>query len=134
HRVRASTSSRADGTDEAMPKVSVIIPTHNRSGFLRLAVLSVLKQTFPDFELVIVDDASGDDTPAVVKRFEDPRIRYIRHERNLRIAAARNTGISNSTGEYVAFLDDDDEWLPSKLQKQVSALDHSASTVGAVYT
>ncbi len=117
-----------------MPKVSIIIPTYNRSRFLRLAVQSVLAQTFTDFEIVIVDDASQDDTRGAVASLRDPRIRYIRHDRNRRISGTRNTGITNSTGEYIAFLDDDDEWLPSKLAQQVAALDSSAPTVGAVYT
>ena len=117
-----------------MPKVSVVIPTYNRARFLRGAVRSVLEQTFQDFEIVIVDDASSDDTREVVASLEDPRIRYVRLEQNRRIAAARNTGVSSSTGEYIAFLDDDDEWRPGKLEQQVRILDSCASTVGAVYT
>src|SRR5438128_2256003 len=117
-----------------MPKVSVIIPTYNRAGFLRAAVQSVLDQTFTDFDVVIVDDASQDETQSVVERLQDKRIRCIRHPTNRRIAATRNTGIVNSTGEYIAFLDDDDQWLPEKLAKQVAMLDGSALSVGAVYT
>jgi len=117
-----------------MPKVSVIIPTYNRSNFLRAAVQSVLNQTFTDFDIVIVDDASEDDTQAVVASFSDDRIKCIRHPSNRQIAATRNTGMVNSGGEYIAFLDDDDQWLPEKLAKQVAILDGSASSVGAVYT
>jgi glycosyltransferase involved in cell wall biosynthesis len=117
-----------------MPRVSVIIPTYNRARFLRAAVRSVLNQTFQDLEIVIVDDASPDDTRAVVAGLGDARIKYIRHEQNRRIAGARNTGVLNSTGEYIAFLDDDDEWQPRKLEQQVQVLDSSAMTVGAVYT
>jgi len=117
-----------------VPKVSVVIPTYNRSRFLRIAVRSVLNQTFQDFEIVIVDDASSDDTRAVVASLGDARIKYVRHEQNRRIAGARNTGVSNSLGEYIAFLDDDDEWQPGKLEQQVRMLDVSAPTVGAVYT
>ena len=117
-----------------MPKVSVIIPTYNRSNFLRAAVQSVLNQTFTDFDIVIVDDASEDDTQAVVASFSDDRIKCIRHPLNRQIAATRNTGMVNSGGEYIAFLDDDDQWLPEKLAKQVAILDGSASSVGAVYT
>jgi glycosyltransferase involved in cell wall biosynthesis len=117
-----------------MPKVSVVIPTYNRARFLRAAVRTVLDQTFQDFEIVIVDDASSDDTPAVVASLGDGRIKYIRHEQNRRIAGARNTGVSSSAGEYIAFLDDDDEWRPRKLEQQVQILDISAPTVGAVYT
>ena len=125
------TAEPANG--RTVPRVSVVIPTHNRSGFLRRAVRSVLGQTFQDFEIVIVDDASSDDTREVVASLGDPRIRYFRHEHNRRIAGARNTGVSNSTGEYIAFLDDDDEWRRDKLEKQVDMLDTSAPTVGAVY-
>ncbi len=117
-----------------MPKVSVVIPTYNRAGFLRAAVHSVLNQTFTDFELIIVDDASPDDTEAVVAGLRDSRVKYIRHVANTRISGARNTGVATSAGEYIAFLDDDDEWLPTKLAKQVTLLDNSAPVVGAVYT
>jgi glycosyltransferase involved in cell wall biosynthesis len=117
-----------------MPKVSVVIPTYNRARFLPVAVRSVLKQTFTDFEIVIVDDASADDTEAVVASLGDARIKYIRHDRNMRIAHARNTGVANSTGEYIAFLDDDDEWVYDKLAKQVQVLDTHSPIVGAVYT
>ena len=82
----------------------------------------------------MVDDASRDNTAEVVQAFNDKRIRYIRHETNKREAGARNTGVQNSKGEYIAFLDDDDEWLPEKLQRQVDLLDSSPPVVGAVYT
>jgi len=117
-----------------MPKVSVVIPTYNRPNFLRAAVRSVLGQTFQDFEIVIVDDASTGETQAVVASFGDPRIRYLRHDQNRQISGARNTGVQAATGEFVAFLDDDDEWRREKLEKQVHILETSASTVGVVYT
>ena len=117
-----------------MPAVSVIIPTYNRAELLRLAVTSVLNQTFQDFEIIVVDDASEDHTHEVVHNFRDKRIKYIRHEVNKRVAAARNTGVLNSSGAYIAFVDDDDEWLPKKLQMQVALLENSPSTVGGVYT
>ena len=117
-----------------MPKVSVIIPTHNRSELLRVAIQSVLNQTFEDFEIVVVDDASNDDTEDVVKGIGDNRIEYIRHETNRGEGGTRNTGVKNSKGEYIAFLDDDDEWLADKLQRQVAILDHSPKEVGGVYT
>jgi glycosyltransferase involved in cell wall biosynthesis len=117
-----------------MPAVSVIIPTYNRADFLRLAITSVLNQTFQDFEIIVVDDASEDHTHEVVHNFRDKRIKYIRHEVNKRVAAARNTGVLNSSGDYVAFVDDDDEWLPKKLQMQVALLEDDTSTVGVVYT
>jgi len=76
-----------------MPTVSVIIPTYNRAEFLRLAITSVLNQTFQDFEIIVVDDASEDHTHEVMNNLNDKRIKYIRHEVNKRVSAARNTGI-----------------------------------------
>ena len=117
-----------------MPKVSVSIPTYNRAEFLRSAVISVLNQTFQNFEIIVIDDASKDHTQEVVKSLNDKRIRHIRHEENKGVSAARNTGVANSNGEYVAFLDDDDEWLPEKLQKQLDLLEACPPIVGVVYT
>lgn len=117
-----------------MPKVSVIIPTHNRAKILHLAVKCVLHQTFQDFEIIIVDDASQDNTEEVIRGFRDNRIKYFRREMSGGDAVARNLGIVNSEGEYIAFLDDDDEWFPDKLQRQVVILDHSPKEVGGVYT
>lgn len=105
------------------PGVSVIIPTYNRAQLLRKAILSVLEQTCKDFEIIIVDDASTDKTREVVKEFDDKRIRYIYHDKNQGGAAARNTGIKAAKGEYIAFLDSDDEWLPHKLKKQIKILE-----------
>ncbi len=99
--------------------VSVIIPTHNRAGLLPRAARSVLNQTFRELELIIVDDASTDETEQVVAALNDPRVRYIRHDRNRGAPAARNTGIEAAHGKYVAFQDSDDEWLPEKLEKQM---------------
>ena len=115
------------------PRVSVIITTHNRADMLPRAVDSVLAQTFQDYEIIIVDDCSTDHTPEVIAKFDDPRVRSSRHEVNKRQAAAINTGIANACGEYIAFLDDDDEWLPSKLERQTALLDSSPPKVGLVY-
>src|SRR5258705_13939604 len=105
-----------------MSQVSVVIPTHNRSEFLRSAIASVLGQTYQDFELIVVDDASTDSTAEVVVSFNDSRIKFIRHQTNQGGSAARNTGIRASKCDYIAFLDDDDEWSPRKLSKQVEVL------------
>lgn len=105
-----------------MTKVSVIIPTYNRAHFLAEAIQSVLDQTFTDFELIIVDDGSTDNTEDIVMKFKDPRIRYINQE-NSGVSAARNTGIKASDGEYIAFLDSDDIWLPQNLDFKVKLLD-----------
>lgn len=117
-----------------MPLVSVIIPTHNRARFLAGAVKSVLGQSYKDFEIVVVDDCSNDDTTALMESFRGSEIRYLRHDRQRGGAAARNTGIHHSRGEYVAFLDDDDEWYPEKLDRQMSTLLASPPDVGGVYT
>lgn len=120
--------------DSAKPLISVIIPTHNRADLLPRAVMSVLKQTFTDFEAIIVDDASDDDTEAVVKQIGDNRVRYIRHTHNLGGPAARNTGIREARGEYIAFLDDDDEYFPNKLAITLQALNGASDKTGLAYS
>jgi len=104
------------------PQVSVIIPTYNRARFLDEAIQSVLNQRFQDFELIVVDDGSSDDTPELVAQISDSRIRYVRHEENRGISAALNTGIQASRGEYIARLDSDDIWLSKMLATQIQAL------------
>jgi glycosyltransferase involved in cell wall biosynthesis len=116
-----------------MPKVSVLIPTHNRVDLLRGAITSVLRQSFQDFELIVIDDGSRDGTADAVAQIADKRIRLLRHPEPRGGSAARNTGVQNSTTEYVAFLDDDDEWYPEKLRLQVELLDRSPAEVGVIY-
>jgi glycosyltransferase involved in cell wall biosynthesis len=115
------------------PPVSVIIPTHNRANLLGRAIKSVLSQTFEDFELIVVDDASTDRTPEVVGSIDDGRIRYIRLKKNSGAPIARNTGIKKSRGEFIAFLDDDDEWLPMRLEVQLKKFEGLEKSVGVVY-
>ena len=98
-------------------KVSVIIPTYNRDWAIRRSLESVLTQTFQDFELLIIDDGSTDQTQSILQAFQDPRIKITRTE-NQGISNARNCGIQQAKGEWIAFLDSDDEWLPHKLQAQ----------------
>lgn len=117
-----------------MPKVSVVIPTYNRAHLLGRAIQSVLDQTYRDFEIIIVDDASSDNTEEVVKGFNDERIQYIRHEKNKGEGAARNTGIEAAKGEYIGSQDSDDEWLPEKLEKQMKTFESAPSDIGVVYT
>jgi glycosyltransferase involved in cell wall biosynthesis len=117
-----------------MPKISVIIPTHNRAEFLRSATTSVLNQTFQDFEIVIIDDASKDHTREVIAHFNDARIKVLHNQVSKGAAGARNIAIMNSNCEYIAFLDDDDEWLPEKLKIQTCFLDNSPPEVGGVCT
>ena len=104
-----------------MPAVSVIIPTYNRSGYLVQAVESVLNQTFGDLEVVVVDDGSTDDTARVLRSLNDPRVKPI-HQANAGRSAARNRGFAESSGQYIVFLDDDDLFLPEKLERQAGFL------------
>jgi len=115
-----------------MTRVTVVIPSYNRTQFIAEAIQSVLEQTFRDFELIVVDDGSTDDTAAVVGDFTDPRLRYV-YQTNQERSAARNHGLRLAQGEYVAFLDSDDVWLPTKLEHQVTLLD-AGPAVGLVYT
>ena len=117
-----------------MPRVSVIVPTHNRALSLCRAVDSVLNQSFRDLEVLIIDDASTDHTADFVADCGDDRVRYYRHDENRGESASSNTGLLLARGEYIAFLHDDDVWLREKLAKQVSLLDASGPQVGAVYT
>jgi glycosyltransferase involved in cell wall biosynthesis len=117
-----------------MAQISVVIPTFNRAELLTGAIRSVLNQTFQDFEVLIVDDGSSDTTPDVVKSFDDNRIHYVRHTAPRGGAAARNTGIARAGGEYVAFLDDDDEWFPHKLASQMAVMRRSEPEVAAIYS
>jgi len=118
----------------ARPTVTVVIPTFNRASIIVRAIRSVLGQTCQDWELIVVDDGSTDGTEQAVRGIADNRIRYIRHEQNRGGGAARNTGIRYAQGEYVAFLDSDDEWLPEKLQKGLEVFRNSDPSVGLVYT
>ncbi len=117
-----------------IPTVSVVIPTYNRANLVDKSILSVLNQTYDNFELIIVDDGSTDNTADVVNSFNDERIRYILHEKNKGVAAARNTGIKFSIGDLISFLDDDDEWLPEKLEKEINVMKKSEPNVGVVYS
>jgi glycosyltransferase involved in cell wall biosynthesis len=112
-----------------MPAVSIIIPTYNRAEYLEEAIRSVLTQTFRDFEIIVVDDGSTDNTPDVIKKFSSREIKYIFQE-NRGAGAARNAGVLGSSGRLVAFLDADDIWLPFKLETQIQALtDHPQARV-----
>ncbi len=118
------------------PKVSVIIPTYNRAHLVGRAIQSVLNQTFKDFELIVVDDGSTDNTDDIIKEFQkkDDRITYLKHKKNKGGSAARNAGIKASRGEYIAFQDSDDEWLSKKLEKQMRVFNSASLEIGVVYT
>ena len=103
------------------PSVSVVIPSHNKGGTIVQAIESVLHQTIPVLEILVVDDGSSDDTADRVKRFGAP-VRYIRQEQS-GVSTARNRGIAEARGDWVGFLDGDDLWLPRKLERQCQALE-----------
>jgi glycosyltransferase involved in cell wall biosynthesis len=117
-----------------VPFFTVVIPTYNRSNLLNRAVASVLKQTFDDFEVIIVDDQSTDNTSAVAKSFSDPRLRYMINRKKGGACGARNMGIFCAKGKWVAFLDDDDVWLSDKLKYQYELARNAKSTTGLICT
>lgn len=123
-------SRKVDPVRPPRPKVSVIMPTYNRADLLPAAIDSVLGQSFTDFEVLVIDDGSEDATRQVVAGFSDPRIHYC-HQRNSGVSAARNRGLEIARGEYLAFLDSDDLFLPAKLAFQVAQLDENP-TLGMV--
>jgi glycosyltransferase involved in cell wall biosynthesis len=108
-----------------LPLVSVIITTYNRSRLVFRCLESVLDQDYPNFEVIVVDDCSSDDTEEKFKAFSHPRVTYIRHKKNMRVSAATNTGFKASKGRYVTAIGDDDVWSDRrKLQKQVAVFLH----------
>lgn len=107
-----------------MAKVSIIICTFDRAHLIGEAIRSTLSQTFTDFELLVIDDGSTDNTRETVGAIGDPRIRYLhRVHSNGYLGSVRNTGLREARGEYIAFLDSDDLWMPAKLRSQIEALD-----------
>jgi len=112
-----------------MPTVSVIIPTYNHRAFILETCESVFKQTYTDYEIIVVNDASPDDTKEVLRPLaEAGKIRYI-DQPHAGQAAARNRGLAEATGEFVAFLDDDDLWVPDKLEWQVKLMEEYSNVV-----
>jgi glycosyltransferase involved in cell wall biosynthesis len=114
------------------PKVSVIIPAYNNAEYLGETIQSVLEQLYTNLEVIVVNDASPDHTPEIVKQFDDPRIRYIIHEENRGLSAARNTGMRAADGELIALLDGDDLYHPEKLRMHVEFLE-AHPDVGVTY-
>jgi len=116
------------------PSVSVVIPTFNRLGTLPRALESVLRQTYDDIEVIVVDDCSSDGSWDYLQTIRDPRLRVIRHETNRGGSAARNTGIKAARAELIAFQDSDDEWLVTKLATQIEEYRRvNSSEFGAIY-
>lgn len=114
------------------PVVTAVVRTYNRAALVGQAIESVLGQTFQDFELVVLDDCSSDNTAEVVRTYveRDARVRYIRQERNMGTGKGFNTANGAARGKYVAYLDDDDLWRPEKLQQQVDAFESCPERVG----
>jgi len=115
------------------PSVSVVIPAFNRVGTIRAAVESVLSQSYADFELLVVDDGSSDGTMSALAELTDPRLRLLANPCNMGPSAARNTGIRAAQGDWVAFQDSDDEWLPDKLAKQLARISQTGPGCIAAY-
>lgn len=115
------------------PVVSVIIPTYNRAHILRRAIDSVLAQESISLELIVVDDGSTDETAELMKEYTDRGVSYFVMPQNGGPAKARNYGVSKARGEYIAFHDSDDEWHPTKLRKQLNALEQADGNIGLVY-
>jgi len=102
-------------------KISIITPAYNAAKYISQTINSVLEQTYENWELIIVNDCSMDNTADIVRQFitKDSRIKLIEHKKNSGVAYARNTAIAAAVGDYIAFLDSDDLWMPDKLQKQI---------------
>jgi len=109
--------------------VSVIMPSWNTSNFIAESIQSVIDQTYENWELIIVDDCSTDNTDEVVARFTDKRIRYFKNEKNSGAALSRNRGLREARGEWIAFLDSDDLWSPKKLEYQISFMNEHGYTL-----
>jgi len=118
--------------EKKQQKVSVIIPTYNSEKFINRSIDSVLKQDFKDYEIIIIDDGSKDMTYEKIKKYLTNKIKYIK-QKNMGPASARNKGIKNSIGEYIAFLDSDDEWMPFHLSECIKKLD-ADNSLGLVFT
>lgn len=116
------------------PRVSVVITAFNRAHIVGRAIASVLAQTFDDYEIVLVDDASSDDLAGVVAARGWPKLRLVRNPVNRGIGGAKNAGIQAARGRYIAFLDSDDEWLPHKLKRQIAALEARTDGVPLSFT
>jgi glycosyltransferase involved in cell wall biosynthesis len=125
---RATISTKEKGQPRAMPPISVIVPTFNNGPFILESIQSIFEQTLPADEIIIVDDGSTDDTRQVIQQIDDSRVQYVA-QANAGVSAARNRGLELASGAYVTFLDADDRWRPTMLEKQAAVLDHDESLV-----
>lgn len=105
--------------------VSIIMPSYNTGGYIKKSVESVLAQTYENWELIIVDDCSTDNTDEVLAQLSDPRIRYLKNEKNSGAAVSRNKALREAKGRWIAFLDSDDLWVPEKLEKQIQFMERN---------
>lgn len=117
-----------------LPWVSIVLPTYNRAVEIKQSIQSILEQTYRQFELIIVDDGSTDDTEQVVQEFQDNRIKYYRLPENGGQCKARNYGMKQARYDYIAFQDSDDRWHPDKLELQMSALSDAPPEAGFAYS
>jgi len=115
------------------PKISVIIPTFNRPKLLKRSIQSVLEQSFQDFEIIVIDDGLEKRADVVIREINDNRIIYIKHEENKGASRSRNDGIKIAKGEYTTFLDDDDEYYPKKLEKQLQIIKENFDDIDFVF-
>ena len=115
------------------PLVSIIVPTFNRAQLVKEAISSVLNQTYRNFEIIVIDDNSTDNTAELISKINDGRIYYFRLKKNQGAPAARNLGLKKASGQLIAFLDSDDQWVSKKLEKQI-ALFEREQQIGLVYT
>jgi glycosyltransferase involved in cell wall biosynthesis len=111
-----------------MPPISVIVPTFNNGPFILESIQSIFEQTLPADEIIVVDDGSTDDTRQLIQQIDDSRVQYVA-QTNAGVSAARNRGLELASGAYIAFLDADDRWRPTMLEKQAAVLDHDESLV-----
>ncbi len=116
------------------PLISVVIPTYNRPDFLKKAIKTVLNQTYRNLEILIIDDASTVNNQKNINNFDDNRIIYFKNKTRRGAPYSRNVGIKNAKGRFIAFLDDDDEWMPRKLEEQLKAFDDPAVGLAVCYS
>lgn len=115
--------SGSDGIERVDGLVSIIMPSYNTASYIRETIQSVLNQTYVNWELVIVDDCSTDNTDEVLADIKDERIRYFKNEKNFNAAVSRNRALSKAKGQWIAYLDSDDLWMPEKLERQISFME-----------
>ncbi|MES1220934.1 MAG: glycosyltransferase family A protein [Bacteroidota bacterium] len=110
-------------TNSPSPRISIILPTYNRAEYIVETIESIRNQTYPNWELLVIDDGSKDNTEALIREIKDERIQFHKTKKRLGIAGTRNEGLRIADGDLIGFMDSDDLWAPAKLEKQVAALE-----------